>query len=86
VRSRPPSVKPAARPDPAGPSAGPPLSSDHSGSKRVRYGGASGIRSKRLDPKAPTAPRPANAGRPGPAVSETRLPLPRSQSQREEER
>jgi hypothetical protein len=72
----PPSVKPAARPDPAGPSAGPPLSSSHAGGKRVRYGGASGTRSKRLDPGAPTAPRPAIAGRPGACRKWRAPPLP----------
>jgi hypothetical protein len=53
------------------------LSSDHHRSKRVTYGGAGRIGSKRLDPGAPTSPRPAAAGRPGACrVDHTRLPLP----------
>jgi hypothetical protein len=73
VRSRPPGVKPAARPDPPGPSARRSLSGDCLGGKWVASGGAGRIGSKRLDPGAPTTPRPAIAGRPGPAGSDAPL-------------
>jgi hypothetical protein len=64
VRSRPPSVKPATRPDPSGPSAHPSLDNDRHRGNSVTFGGAGRIGSKRLDPGAPTTPRPAVAGRP----------------------
>jgi hypothetical protein len=59
VRSRPPSVQPAARPDPASPSAHQALSGDTHPDEWVTSGGAGRIGSKRLDPGAPAAPRPA---------------------------
>jgi hypothetical protein len=76
MRSRPPSVKPAARPDPPGPSAHRPLSSDRHRCEGVTSGEAGRIGSKRLDAGAPATPRPAIAGRPGPVEGDTRLPLP----------
>jgi hypothetical protein len=74
----PPASSPLTRPDPSGPSAHPSIGSDHHRGKRVTSGGAGRTRSKRLDPGAPTTPRPAIAGRPGPAGGDARLPLPRS--------
>jgi hypothetical protein len=58
------------RPSPLGvpirpaPPQGRSLSSDHHRGNRVTLGGAGRIGSKRLDPGAPTTPRPASAGRP----------------------
>ena len=78
VRSRPPSVKPAARLDRTGPSAGRSSSTDHHGGKRHTSGGAGAIRSERLEPGAPTTPRPALPAGQGPAASGSRLPLPLS--------
>jgi hypothetical protein len=77
VRSRPPSVKPATRPDPPGPSAHRSLGSDRHRGKWGKSGGAGRIGSKRLDPGAPTTPRLALPAGRGPAVGDTRLPLPR---------
>jgi hypothetical protein len=65
VRSRPPSVKPAARPDPTGPSVHRSFGGDRRRGMQVTSGGAGRIGSERLDPGAPTTPRPAVAGRPG---------------------
>jgi hypothetical protein len=76
VRSRHPNVKPATRLDPPGPSAHRPLSSDHHCAKWVTSGGAGQIGSKRLDPGAPTTPRPALPAGGGPAVDGARLPHP----------
>ena len=70
--AEPPSVKPAARPDPSGPSAHPSIGSDRHRGQWVTSGGAGRIGSKRLDPGAPTTPGPAVAGRPGPAVGDVR--------------
>jgi hypothetical protein len=61
----PPSVKPAARLDPSGPSERQSWGCDRHRGKWVRSGGAGRIGSKRLDPGAPTTPRPTIAGRPG---------------------
>jgi hypothetical protein len=61
MRSRPPSVKPATRPDPSGPSTGLSLGSDRHYGKWVRLGGAGRIGSKRLDAGAPTTPTPGFA-------------------------
>jgi hypothetical protein len=77
----PPSVKPAACPDPSGPSAHRSLSSDHRRGERVMSGGAGRIGSKRLDPGAiRLLGRPLPAGH-RPAVGDARFPLPPSQSQ-----
>jgi hypothetical protein len=65
VRSRPPSVQPATRPDPASPSAGGLVSRECDAGEWVTSGGAGRIGSKRIDPGAPATPRPAIAGRPG---------------------
>jgi hypothetical protein len=50
VRSRPPNVKPAARPDPASPSAGLLLSGESDADEWVACGGAGGIGSNGLTP------------------------------------
>lgn len=50
----PPSVKPAARPNPSGPSAERSLAGDRHRGTRVTSGGTGQIGSKRLDPGAPT--------------------------------
>ena len=76
VRSRPPSLKPAARPEPAGPSGGPALSGNRCGGGWVEFGGAGGLGSKRLDPGALRLLgrlSPAGQGLPW---SAPRLPLP----------
>jgi hypothetical protein len=65
VNATAPSAKPAARPDPSGPSAHQSLGIRHHRGKRVTSGGARRIGSKRFDPGAPTSPRPAVAGGPG---------------------
>ena len=75
MRSRPPNVKPAGASRSVRPLRACSLRRDRHGGKRVTSGGAGRIGSKRLDPGAPAAPRPAIAGRPGPAVGDTCLPL-----------
>jgi hypothetical protein len=50
--AEPPSVKPAARPDPSGPSAHPSIGSDRHRGQWVTSGGAGRIGGKRLDPRA----------------------------------
>jgi hypothetical protein len=51
-------------------------SADRRRGKRATSGGAGRSGSKRLDPGAPTTPRPAIAGRPRACRRYTRLPLP----------
>jgi hypothetical protein len=65
VRSRPPSVQPAPRPDPSDPSVHPSLGSDRRCGKWATSGGAGRIGSKRLDPGPLRLLGPALPGRPG---------------------
>ena len=81
MRSRPPNVKPAGASRSVRPLRASSLGSDRHSGKRVTSGRAGRIGSKRLDPGAPATPRPAVAGRPGPAADDTRLPLPPFASQ-----
>jgi hypothetical protein len=76
VRSRPPRVKPAARPDPSGPSAHRSLSSGRHHGMQARPEGpdGSGVNGLTLGPLRLLG-RLSPAGQ-GPAVSDTRLPLP----------
>jgi hypothetical protein len=76
VRSRPPSVQPAARPDPSGPSADHSLCNDRYRCHRSCSEEPDGSGVNGLTPGAPATPRPAIAGRPGPAVDDARPPPP----------